>query len=162
MTKKYELMLDDTATIGETTLYRIKALRSFGDVEEGDRGGYIASEDNLSHDGECWVYDFGKVHDLCRVSESGKVKGNAQMHGFAQVYGNGILDGECCIFDNVQVYDNGEVRGTSKLFDRVQVYGDAKVKGDSVIHGNVQVYNDAILEGVDVSYGIHKCHGVHL
>lgn len=46
---------------GGRTLYRIKALRDFGDVEKGDLGGYIGSENNLSHCGNAWVYGNAEV-----------------------------------------------------------------------------------------------------
>ena len=52
--KKYELT-DDTITVGGRILHRIKALKSFSDVEEGDLGGYVEKEDNLDHSGEAWV-----------------------------------------------------------------------------------------------------------
>ena len=45
MNKKYELLENDTIEIGlksyEHTLYRIRSLRDFGDVEKGQLGGYI-------------------------------------------------------------------------------------------------------------------------
>jgi hypothetical protein len=31
----------------DTHLYRIEALKDFGDVKKGDLGGYVQSEDNL-------------------------------------------------------------------------------------------------------------------
>lgn len=52
--KKYELT-DDTITVGGRTLHRIKALKGFSNVEEGDLGGYVEKEDNLDHSGEAWV-----------------------------------------------------------------------------------------------------------
>lgn len=40
--KKYELVMNDTITLDNgTTLYRIKALKSFSDVEKGELGGYV-------------------------------------------------------------------------------------------------------------------------
>lgn len=49
--KKYKLIKSDVRG-----LYRIKALRDFGDVKKGDIGGYVESERNLSHGGICWIY----------------------------------------------------------------------------------------------------------
>ena len=72
--KKYEFT-GETKTVGEKTLKRIKALRSFGDVKEGDLGGWLDSESNLSHDGDCWVCD------------NAEVSGNAKVYGDARVYG---------------------------------------------------------------------------
>ena len=52
---KYKLT-DDTVTLANgTVLHRIRALEDFGRVKAGDLGGYIQSEDNLSHEGDCWV-----------------------------------------------------------------------------------------------------------
>ena len=68
MEKKYELVEEDSiwsikhvvaGYAGKIScrLYRIRALRDFGGVKEGDLGGYVQSESNLSHDGDCWIYD---------------------------------------------------------------------------------------------------------
>ena len=48
--KKYKLT-DETTNLLGRTLYRIEALKDFGDVKEGDKGGYVESEDNLSQNG---------------------------------------------------------------------------------------------------------------
>lgn len=48
--KKYELTSESVCFSGYT-LYRIKALKSFEDVKEGDLGGFIESENNLSQNG---------------------------------------------------------------------------------------------------------------
>lgn len=40
MMTKYELT-NDTITIGEITLYRIRAKKRFRDVEAGDIGGFV-------------------------------------------------------------------------------------------------------------------------
>jgi len=48
-------------------LHRIEALIDFGDVEAGDKGGWIEKESNLSHQGSCWVYDEAKVYDVAAI-----------------------------------------------------------------------------------------------
>lgn len=53
--RKYELLKSDTVDDHGTTLYRIRALRNFGDVRKGQLGGYIEAERNLSQEGSCWV-----------------------------------------------------------------------------------------------------------
>ena len=45
--KKYELLKDDTIEHLSRTLYRIKALITFGAVVAGELGGYIEAEKNL-------------------------------------------------------------------------------------------------------------------
>lgn len=44
-------------------LHRIQAVVNFGYVNAGDLGGWIESEDNLSHHGDCWVADNAKVYE---------------------------------------------------------------------------------------------------
>ena len=60
MNKKYELT-DETKKLNSITLHRIRALRNFDDVEEGELGGWIEEENNLSHKGNCWVYGDAKI-----------------------------------------------------------------------------------------------------
>ena len=57
MLNKYELAKDYSITIMGRTLHRIHALKSFGNVKKGDLGGWVESEENLSQEGECWIYD---------------------------------------------------------------------------------------------------------
>ncbi|WP_219349854.1 hypothetical protein, partial [Helicobacter sp. 13S00482-2] len=58
------------------TLYRIKALRDFYDVKKDDLGGYIESENNLSHEGDCWVYDDSMVYGEVTFKENATISGN--------------------------------------------------------------------------------------
>lgn len=60
---KYRLISEDYKEICGVKLYRIEALKDFGDVKEGDLGGYIESEDNLSHDDNSWVGGNAMVDD---------------------------------------------------------------------------------------------------
>lgn len=85
MDRKYELLKDDCINYCGKTLYRIKALRDFRYIEKGELGGYIQSENNLSHDGECWVYSNAKVY------------GDARVFGNAEIYGNAVINKGCII-----------------------------------------------------------------
>ena len=88
MNKKFELLLDDTITIFGIKLFRIKALISFGNVEEGELGGYIEKEGNLSVYGDAWVYGNAWVSGDAEVYGNARVYGNAWVSGDARVYGN--------------------------------------------------------------------------
>ena len=78
--KKYELT-KETKVIGDKTLFRIRALRSFGDIKAGDLGGFIENERNLSHEGNAWVGDNAKVGGNAKVSGNDRVGGNARVGG---------------------------------------------------------------------------------
>ena len=90
MSKKYELVVDDTITLWGWKLFRIKALIRFGSVDAGDLGGYVCTEDNLSQEGDAWV------------------SGNAKVSGDAKVWGNAEVSGDAKVsdFEDVIVFKN--------------------------------------------------------
>lgn len=118
MEKKYKLT-DESIKFNNRTLYRIEALKDFGDVEKGDKGGFIEDEHNLSHDGNAWVYCNGMVYGDGMVYGNGTVCGNGMVYGNGRVYGNGM------------VYDNGRVCGYGMVFGNGMVCGDAKIENNS-------------------------------
>ena len=77
--KKYEINSEN----------RVVALIDFGNVKTGDVGGFVESENNLSHDGLCWVYG------NARISGNAQVYGDARVSGDAWVYGNARVSGDC-------------------------------------------------------------------
>lgn len=97
-TKKYKLT-KETIIIADKTLHRIEALRDFGDVKKGDKGGFIENENNLSQYGDCWVYDDAIICD------------NALINGDAKVCGNTVICGNAKVFGNAKVYDNVKISG---------------------------------------------------
>ena len=85
MNKKYQFLKKDTIQVEGQTLYRIQALRDIpGVVHKGELGGYIASESNLSHEGDCWVGDDAKVYDNARIRDNAQVYGNVWISGDAK------------------------------------------------------------------------------
>ena len=70
--KKFELTTEAQISFGKT-LYRIKALISFGEVCAGDIGGWVEKEENLSHDGDAWVFGDALVFGNARVSGNARV-----------------------------------------------------------------------------------------
>lgn len=106
---KYKLCLDDSIVYGDVTLYRIEALRDFGPFAEGSKGGYIQSEDNLSHDGECWVDFESKVYGQAKVLD------NSWITSGATISGNVIIAGDSRIYGNITLYSRTEVSLTDIL-----------------------------------------------
>jgi len=84
---KYKLT-DETIEFNGKTLFRIQALKDFGDVKAGDLGGYIESEKNLSQEGNCWVADNARVFDNALISGNAKVYDNARVYDDAQIFGD--------------------------------------------------------------------------
>lgn len=97
MNKKYELT-DETQEWNGRTLHRIRALADFGDVKAGELGGWIEKEENLSHNGNAWVY------------------GDAQVCDNARVCGDALVYGDAWVCDNARVYGNAGIFKTSDYF----------------------------------------------
>ena len=85
MIKKYKLT-DGAYHTNDKILYRIQALKDFGDVKKGDLGGFVQNEDNLSHKGDCWIYENAKVYGEAKVYEKARVGGYALIRGNAKVF----------------------------------------------------------------------------
>ena len=146
MGKKYKLT-DETINLNGVTLYRIEALKYFGEIKKGDKGGFIESENNLAHEGDAWVSDNAHVYGNACVFDNSQVYGNAFVSGYAQVYGDAF------VYGNAWLYDNTRVCGYARVADNARVYGDANVCDDSSVFGsacvydNAHVYGDALVRG---------------
>jgi len=73
---KYVLVPDDFIVLGDgRSLFRIRSLST------GEAGGYIESEENLSHDGRCWVGGEARVYEGAQIrdalAETAKIPGGA-------------------------------------------------------------------------------------
>ena len=73
--KKY-ILTDETREYNGVILHRIKAIKNFGDVSEGDLGGWVENEINLLQKGDCWVYNNAIVCENAIVCGSELVYGN--------------------------------------------------------------------------------------
>ena len=92
MERKYELLTDQSKEFHNTTVYRIRALRDINDsIKKGDFGGYIESENNLSHEGTCWVDDAAIVCEKARVKDNAMVYGNPKIYGHAIIADNAVV-----------------------------------------------------------------------
>lgn len=136
MGKKYKLT-DETINLNGVTLYRIEALKYFGEIKKGDKGGFIESENNLAHEGDAWVSDNAHVYGNACVFDNSQVYGNAFVSGYAQVYGDAF------VYGNAWLYDNTRVCGYARVADNARVYGDANVCDDSSVFGSALVYDNA-------------------
>lgn len=176
-TKKFELVENLTLYHDGGLLYRIRALKNFGDVRKGDIGGWVESEKNLSQKGLCWIYDDAKVCAKARVSENARimdlavVDSNARVYGtagvcdishvtdYATVRGNsivrdkscvmefGLVDGHAFLFDRATVSGRAQVVGFARACDDTRVTNGSIVSGNSFIVGNGYIGGDVIVNG---------------
>ena len=86
MSNKKYVLTNETINYDGRILHRIKAIKDFNDVKKGDLGGWIESEENLSQEGNCWIYNDAEVYGYA------KVHGHAIVYGYAEVYGNAEIN----------------------------------------------------------------------
>ena len=163
--KKYELT-NETFGFGRHTLHRIKALKDFGDVKKGDLGGFVESEDSLSQDGNCWVYDDARVYDKSVVREDAKIKGHSKVIG-SKIYGSAEVSGYARVtdshaFGNSKICDDVGV-WNSKISGNAVIKDDARVRvssfsGNAEISGDAQAFYEVTASGdVKISEGTYFC-----
>jgi UDP-3-O-[3-hydroxymyristoyl] glucosamine N-acyltransferase len=90
-------------------LQRIRAIRSFSTINEGTIGGFIEVDENLSHNGNCWIAD------------------NAVAAGESRVRQNALLRDAAYIDDHVIVTEDTIIQNKSILRGDVFVYGNEYV-----------------------------------
>ena len=144
--KKYELTDETIEYIGHT-LHRIRAVRSFGDVKKGELGGFIESEFNLTHEGNCWV------------AENARIFGDAQVFGKAEVNGKAVVCGDAQVFGKARIYDNAQVSGDAQVFGKAEVNGKAVVCGDAQVFGKARIYDNAQVSGDAQVFGKAEVSG---
>ena len=106
--KKFELTSESIVNIFGKKLFRNRALIEFGNVKEGELGGFVEKEGNLSHEGDAWVYENAKVCGNAWVCENAKVYGNAKVCEDAQVCGTAWVYGNAKVCGNAQVDENAK------------------------------------------------------
>lgn len=152
-------------------LHRIMAARDFHNVKCGDLGGFIEREENLSHDGNCWVFDEAKVHDDALVEGDAYVYGRANVFGDSHISDNAHVFEDACVCDNAHISEYACVCGNAHISEYAYVCGYAVVKDDASIYGNavvfekgtvrdrvrvcdyVQVYGNVVLCGENTIFG---------
>lgn len=158
MEKKFELVEDDTLSVfncdGDiVNLYRIRALKAFScpikmrsesgtfasyTVKEGELGGYIEKEENLSHEGSCWVFN------NARVCDDSRIEGNAKIHHYAIVSEDSIVKDDVSLLDSVRI-TNSVIGGYTKITNN-SVISNSQIMGDRhiVILGRSQISSSTL------------------
>lgn len=119
--KKYEFT-GEVKSIDEKMLHRIRAVRDIPEhnVKAGDLGGWLETEENLSHNGAAWVMNSAYVMGKARVM------------------------GKALVADSALVMDSAYVTGKARVTDSARVMGNARVMdaSDYIAIGAIGSRND--------------------
>lgn len=149
--KKYEMVLSVNSfnvNYKQNQLFRIFALKDIFDkqnnllVRNGDIGGLIHSNNNLSHKGSCWIYDNSIVSDNAIITDNSIVKNNSVIKGYSAIRDNVIV--------NNSIINNFVVLSGYSVIESSYLGGFAYLK-------DVDVVNDCLIEGTKHSMSIQRC-----
>ena len=175
--KKYELIKESKDYFAEREIFRIRALKDFSDIKVGDIGGWVCSEDNLSQEGNCWIYDNAKCLDDARILDNAKMYDNTMMIGNSRMYdnakmsdssiicdnavmcgnarmydtstmcGSSMMRGNATMFNNSKMYDRATMFDNSKMYDSAKMCGNSTMYDNSVMYDNAEMYDGAEMLG---------------
>ena len=137
---KYEILYDESTSVKDYNgtkhkVYRIKALKSFGNVREGDIGGWVEKDYNLSQQGNCWIFD------------NAVAMGNSQVLHHAQLMDNAKVSMKATIRNYAQIMDDARVAGNAKILDNVIIRNNVLIRGKAIISGKVNIIEKVLVDG---------------
>lgn len=174
--KKYELISGDWVEVIDIlhhkhVLYRIRAIKDFDDVKAGDYGGYIESENNLSHEGSAWVYsdavridknaklwghallcESAKMYHSAEVCDYAIVSGNTKIYEDAKIHGKATVTGNCYIHEISEICENSTIEGNHiNIHGRTVIGGTSHIEGTDIeIYGETTMFGNTIISGTDI------------
>ena len=103
-------------------LHRIRARCQVNEqVGPGALGGYVQTEDNLSQDGTCWIYD----QAIC--CEEAVVEDDGRMFDGAVARGSALISGDA------RMFERAVAEGNSSFFSG-ELKEDARLSGNAVVN----------------------------
>ena len=138
---KYKLT-DQIYEYNGVKLRRIQASNSFGEIAEGELGGWVEGEKNLSQKGSCWIADRAVVYGQSSVT------GNARVYDRAKVYDRAVISGDARVYGDSWVYGNAVVSGEAKVCGYSRVGGDSWVGEKAWLPGNALLRQDQKAVGI--------------
>jgi hypothetical protein len=138
MIRKFEFTSEQKVITHTTSVRRIRALIDIPGigVKVGDLGGFIMSNENLSHEGDCWVFDDAVVHGLFT-----RITGNARIYGHAVVESGSMIANGVVVADHAHVIQ-GDIQGESIFIRGEVVLESSIIKGTSVVlEGKAKISN---------------------
>lgn len=133
------------------TLYRIQAVKNFSDVQEGDLGGYVEFEENLSQEGICWIYHNAMSMGDAWVGENAILCDNAKVFDRAFVTGESLIEGNAKVYGDATIMGNTVVTDSAEVYGYAEIYGASSIKGDSEVCGSTKLYSCIVKDKIKLN-----------
>jgi len=121
------------------TLYRIRALKDFGYgfISAGDLGGWVEFEHNLSHDGNCWIFNDAKVMD------HGSVLDDAILRDQSCVFNRACVCNDALLLDYAVAHEDAWIGNYAVMKSHARASGSAELCDFAVVDDGVLVTDSA-------------------
>jgi len=151
---KYDILNNDylqikhPATGKQIKLFRIISLKNFRtkngyDVKNGEVGGYIEGEQNLSQNDFSWVFNTAQVFDDALLIDT-------TVHDQSRVFGSCILT-DCEIRRKVRIWGTCTL-SVCYITDNVDISGECEIL-------NTKIFNSCVVTGKCKVYECHLSNG---
>jgi NDP-sugar pyrophosphorylase family protein len=107
---------------------------------DGLVGGWVANSDNISQNGNCFVYSRAEMHDNSRLYSDAVLDDEAKARGMAKITDRARVGGMAEISGKV------EVMGDANVYNRAKIYGNAIISDHAKVSGNAKVYDEVFLQ----------------
>jgi len=129
------IMLNESIPLKNGRAYRIQALRSFGDVKRGDKGGFVQSYRNLFQRDRSWVAQ------------------DAIVTAGAYITGNSVVSEFAVVTDTAIVFNNSVVKGatlvrSSSTVSASTIDGSPTLTGAAIRGSKLDSFRDYYFECV--------------
>lgn len=174
MKRKY-VLTSNTKILNGITLYQIKALESFNDVEKGDLGGFVQDYNNLENDllkGYSWLYDNSIAMENSYIGGNALVhhsviSGNAKVLDYAIVVNAELKDNvivdkyaqlrSVIASDKVKVTDYARIQNALSPFNKINLKGNISFRKSIDISVDSEVRSTNItISGSKTSYNFNN------
>lgn len=150
--RKLELT-EETITLNGEKLSRIRSLKTFGAVTEGDIGGFVEDKRQISRKGKCFVFDNARLRERSRIEDDAQLRGNAEMSGYSFLGGSVLMFGNAFMTGCSCAYDKSRIGGTAIISEFARIEDSAVVTGSAEIKGNARICDWAVISGTAVVDG---------
>lgn len=110
-------------------------------VRQGDLGGFAQSENNLSQEGACWLFQNAIAAEDAVVAENAQIRNLAVLRGNTMVVGNAIIR-DCSIVEDYAIVTTGVVEGNSRIAGNARIIRNEWTQAtprvaDSLVYGEI-------------------------
>ena len=137
MLKKYKFV-GEKKKVGNSMLQQIQYTRSFAGIRAGQMGGWLESEHNLSHDGNCYISEDSYVFENARVEDNAIVKHVSMVKGNAKIQENAKIETSVIGADTIITNDSWILNSAIEIFESLNqkkqgVLGSSKIVRTSIV-----------------------------